>query len=86
MIFLLSSFLPLVSVHTYCEDRTIAAVFGFISMAVFLMILRNRVLSSFKKTLAIIGAALCFLALAVDVGFILYATNLCRHMFDQLHP
>ena len=33
-----------------------------------------------------IGGALCFLALAVNVAFILYATHLCRHMFDQLRP
>ena len=85
VIFLLSFFLPLASVHTYCEDRTIAAVFGLISIAVFLMLLRNRAASTFKKTLATIGGALCFLALAVNVAFILYATHLCRHMFDQLH-
>jgi hypothetical protein len=85
VIFLLSFFLPLVSVHTYCENRTIATVFGFISIAVFLMSLRNRAASALKKTLVMIGAALCFLALAVNVAFILYATHLCRHMFDQLH-
>lgn len=85
LIFLLSLFLPLASVHTYCENRTIAAIFGFISIAVFLMFLRNRA-STLKKTVAIIGGALCFFALAVNVAFILYATHLCRHMFDQLHP
>jgi hypothetical protein len=86
VIFLLSFFLPLASVHTYCENRTIAAVFGFISIAVFLMLLRNRAASTFKRIVAIIGGALCFLALAVNVAFILYATHECRHMFDQLHP
>jgi hypothetical protein len=86
LIFLLSFFLPLASVHTYCENRTIAAIFGVISIAVLLMFLRNRAASTFKKTVAIIGAVLCFLALAVNVAFILYATHLCRHMFDQLHP
>jgi len=86
LILLLSFFLPLASLHTYCENRTIAAVFGFISIAVFLALLRNRAASTFKKTVTIIGAALCFLALAVNVAFILYATHLCRHMFDQLHP
>ena len=86
LIFLLSFFLPLASLHTYCENRTIAAVFGLISIAVFLVLLRNRAASTFKKTVTIIGAALCFLALAVNVAFILYATHLCRHMFDQLHP
>jgi len=86
VIFLLSFFLPLGSVHTYCENRAIAAIFGFISIAVFLMFLRSRTASTFKKALAIIGGALCLLALAVNVAFILYATHLCRHMFDPLHP
>ena len=86
MIFLLSLFLPLASVETYCENRTIAAIFGFISIAVLLMFLRNGPASTFKKTISIIGGALCVLALAVNLAFIFYATHLCRHMFDQLHP
>ena len=86
VIFVLSLFLPLASVHTYCENRTVAAIFGFISIIVILMFFRNRATSTAKKTVAIIGGALCFLALAVNVAFILYATHLCRHMFDQLRP
>jgi len=86
LIFLQSIFLPLASVHSYCENRTVAAVFGFLSTVLLLMFLRNQAASTFKKTIAIIGAALCVLALAVNVAFILYATHLCRHMFDQLHP
>jgi hypothetical protein len=78
LIFVLSFFLPLVSVHTYCENRTLAAVFGVISITVFLMFLRYRAASTAKKTVAIIGGALCFLALAVNVAFILHATHLCR--------
>jgi hypothetical protein len=84
LIFLLSFFLPLASVHNYCENRTIAAVFGFLSLAVLLMFLRSRAASTFKKAMAIVGAVLCFLAVAVNVAFIIYATHLCRHMFDQL--
>ena len=85
LIFLLSLFLPLVSVHTYCENRTIAVAFGVISIAVFPMFLRNGAASTFKKALSVIAAVVCFLALAINVAFILYATHLCRHMFDQLH-
>jgi hypothetical protein len=86
LIFVLSFFLSLASVHTYCENRTVAAVFGLISIMLFLMFFRNRATSRAKKTVAMIGGALCFLALAVNVAFILYATHLCRHMFDQLPP
>ena len=78
LIFVLSFFLPLVSVHTYCENRTLAAVFGVISITMLLMFLRNRAASTAKNTVAIIGGALCFLALAVNVTFILHATHLCR--------
>lgn len=86
LIFVFSLFLPLVSVHTYCENRTVAAVFGLISITVLLLFLRNQAASTAKKTMAIIGGVLCFLALAVNVAFIPYATHLCRHMSDQLHP
>jgi hypothetical protein len=61
-------------------------MFEFISITVFLLFLRNRAASTTKKTVAIIGGALCLPALAVNVAFILYATHLCRHMFDQLRP
>jgi len=78
LIFVLSFFLPLVSVHTYCENRTLAAVFGVISITVLLMFLRYRAASTARKTVATIGGALCLLALAVNVAFILHATRLCR--------
>ena len=77
-IFVLSFLLPLVSVHTYCENRTLAAVFGVISITVLLMFLRYRAASTARKIVAIIGGALCFLALALNVQFILHATHLCR--------
>ncbi len=63
-----------------------AAVFGAASIAVFLLFLRNRAVWTARKTPAIISGVLCFLALGVNVAFILYATHECRHMFDQLHP
>ena len=33
--FVLSLFLPLVSVHIYCENRSVAAVFGVVTVSVF---------------------------------------------------
>lgn len=77
-IFLLSLLLALASVHDYCENRTGAAFLGLFSVAVLLMLLRNRPASSFKKTIAIVGGAVCVIALAVNVAFIFYATHLCR--------
>jgi len=85
VIFLLSFFLPLFSVHTYCENRTAAVVFGGIATIVFVLFLRNHATSMASKIVSGIGVALCLLALAINVAFIVYATRLCRHMFDQLH-
>jgi len=85
LIFVFSVFLPFASVHSYCENRIIAAVFGVVSVALFLLFFHNRARWNAKKTATVIGGVLCFLALAVNVAFILYATHLCRHMFDQLH-
>jgi hypothetical protein len=84
LIFGLSLFLPLVSVHTYCENRTVAAVFGVVSITLFLFFFRNQAASTARKMASVVGQALSVLAVAVNVAFILYATHLCRHMFDQL--
>jgi len=84
LIFGLSLFLPLVSVHTYCENRSVAAVFGVVSITLFLFFFRNHAASTGRKMASVVGQALSVLAVAVNVAFILYATHLCRHMFDQL--
>jgi hypothetical protein len=84
LIFVLSLFLPLVSVHTYCENRSVAAVFGVVSVTVFLLFFRSKAASTARKIAAGVGQTLSVLAVAVNVAFILYATHLCRHMFDQL--
>ena len=80
LIFAFSFLLPLVSAHSYCENRVIAAVFGVVSIVVFLLFFHNRALWRAKKAATIIGGVLCFLALAVNVEFILYAAHLCPHM------
>jgi hypothetical protein len=82
--FVLSLFLPLVSVHTYCEDRKVAAVFGVVSIAVFVFLFRGQAASTARKVPSGLGMTLCVLAVAVNVAFILYATHLCSHMFNQL--
>jgi hypothetical protein len=84
LIFVLSLFLPLASLHTYCENRTVAALFGVVSATVSLLLFRNRASSPARKVAFGVGQTLCILAVAVNVAFMLYATHLCRHMFDQL--
>jgi len=82
--FVLSFYLPLVSVHTYCENRRVAAVFGGVSILVFVFLFRGKAASTARKVASGLGMTLCVLAVAVNVVFILYATHLCLHMFDQL--
>jgi hypothetical protein len=84
LMFVLSFFLPLVSVHTYCENRSIAAVFGVLSITVFVLLIRGQAASTARKVASGVGMTLCVLAVAVNVAFIVYATHLCRHMFDKL--
>ena len=84
VMFVLSLLLPLVSVHTYCENRSGAAVFGVASITVFLFFFRSQATSTARKVASGVGKTLCVLAVAVNVAFIFYATHLCRHMFDQL--
>ncbi|SRR6266481_1665423 len=84
LIFVLSLLLPLVSIHTYCENRSVAAVFGVISATVSMLLFRNRAVSTTRKIMSGLGHTVCIVAFAVNVTFIFYATHLCRHMFDQL--
>ena len=84
LMFVLSLFLPLVSVHTYCENRRVAARFGVVSIALFVFLIRVQPASTARKVASGVGMTLCVLAVAVNAAFILYATHLCRHMFDQL--
>ena len=84
LMFVLSLYLPLISVHTYCENRSVAAVFGVSSIALFVFLFRGQAASTARKVASGVGMTLCILALAVNVAFILYATHLCRHMFDKL--
>ena len=82
--FMLSLFLPLVSVHTYCENRSVAAVLGVVSITLLLFFFRSQAASTARKVASVVGKTLCVLAVALNVAFILYATHLCRHMFDEL--
>jgi hypothetical protein len=81
LIFLLSLFLMPVSVHTYCENRPIAGVFGVIAVAIGILFLRHR---SLRGLLRGLGIVICSVAVALNLAFIAYATHLCNHMFDQL--
>jgi F0F1-type ATP synthase assembly protein I len=85
VIFVLSLLLPVFPVHSYCENRTGAAIFGVISITISLALFRNRARSIARKIASGVGQALSIFATAVNLVFILYATHECRHMFDSLH-
>lgn len=82
--FVLALLLPLVSVHTYCENRSVAAMFTAVSITVFVFLFRGQAASTSRKVASGVGMTLCVLAVGVNVAFILHATHLCRHMLDQL--
>jgi hypothetical protein len=55
-----------------------------VSPAVLVSLFRGQATSTTRKFASRAGMTLCVLAVAVNVAFVLYATHLCRHMFDQL--
>jgi apolipoprotein N-acyltransferase len=68
----------------YCENRNVAAVFGVVSIIVFVLFFSGQAASTAQKVTSGVGKALCVLALVVNAAFIFHATRLCRHMFDQV--
>jgi hypothetical protein len=82
--FVLSIFLLPFSIHTYCENRVIAAIFGVIAVTLFLLLFRGKPETTLQRVMSVVARVMCILAVAVNVAFIIYATHLCRHMFDQL--
>ena len=72
------------SVHTYCENRWVAAVFASTGLATLVVIVRNNAATLGKKVLSGTGASLCLLSVAFNLLFIVVATRDCSHMFDQL--
>lgn len=84
-ILLISCALVLGSVHSYCENRIYAAVWGVFCVATLVGSFRSRGESMAAKVASDFGKILSVLALAINAAFIAYATHLCRHMFDQLN-
>ena len=86
VLFLLAMYLPAVSVHTYCENRALGVVFAIGEVALlFGWFIWNRAPNIGKKVVAGVCEFLCLAGLITNVRFVIFATHLCRHMFDQLH-
>ncbi len=84
VILVLSCFLPLVSVHTYCENRKVAAAFMVAAIVAFGFLFSDRATSTRQKVLAFISGAIFILAIGINATFIVWATEVCRHAFDLL--
>jgi hypothetical protein len=80
-----SYFVVVLSVHTYCENRPFAGTFAIAALVNGFFLLRNWPSSSPRRALSVSGMALCVLALAANIWFIIWATYTCRHMFDLLN-
>jgi hypothetical protein len=73
------------SVHTYCENRPFAGAIALAALVNCYLLLRNRPAAGFRRALSASGVVLCALAIAANVGFVIWATHTCRHMFDLLN-
>jgi len=80
-----SYFVVVLSVHTYCENRPFAGACAIAALVNGFLLLRNWPSSRPRRALSVSGMALCLLALAASIWFIIWATYRCRHMFDLLN-
>jgi hypothetical protein len=80
----MSVFLPLVSVHTYCENRAGAGVLLAVGIAISYVCVRGAIKGPIPHVLAIVTCLVCTLAVTVNVLFIVYASKLCQDYFRWL--
>lgn len=80
----MSAFLPLASVHTYCENRAGAGVLLAVAIAILYVRVRGSVKGPVPLVLAIVTCLACTLAATFNVSFIVHASKLCRDHFEWL--
>jgi nicotinamide riboside transporter PnuC len=80
----LSYLAPVLSVHTYCENRSISVVLLIIAIILFVSLLRNRAGTILHHVLARIGEAACVVSIAISIAFIWYATESCKQTIESL--
>jgi hypothetical protein len=81
---LLSCFLPLVSVHTYCENRSGAGVLVAVAIAIAYFRVEISAKGLMPRALSILTYLCCALAVTVNSLFIGFASKLCPDKFDWL--
>jgi hypothetical protein len=80
----MSAFLALASVHTYCEDRAGAGVLLAVAIAIAYVRVRSSVKGPILYAADILTYLACTLAVTVNVFFIVHASKLCRDYFRWL--
>ena len=82
VVLLASGFLVLISVHSYCENRFVAGCLALAAIACAGVLLRDRYQVSMVIRWG--SGSLLLLALTINAWFIVVATKMCNHQFDQL--
>jgi hypothetical protein len=77
----LSLFLSLASVHTYCENRAGAAVLAAVAIAVSYIRVRSSTRNPLSRILSILTYLASAIALTINVWFIAFASKVCRDKF-----
>jgi hypothetical protein len=80
----MSAFLPLLSVHTYCENRAGAGVLLAVAVGILYVRLRGSAKGPVPLVLAIATCLVCALSVTFNVLFIVHASKLCRDHFGWL--
>jgi hypothetical protein len=80
----LSCFLPLVSVHTYCENRAGAGVLVAVAVAIAYVRIRSSASGPVPRVLSILTYLGCALAITVNSLFIAFASRVCPDKFGWL--
>ncbi len=80
----LSFFLPLVSVHTYCENRAGAGVLVAVAIAILYVRVRSSAKGPIPNVLSILTYLACTLAVTNNGLFIVHASKLCRDKLSWL--
>lgn len=67
------------SIHTYCENRKVAALLGIVEAIVGAWCLLRKKVSPTDRTLSLIAVIFAGFGLFLSIGFVWYFTHLCHH-------
>ena len=77
LLLVLSLMLVPASVHTYCENRTIASGFAGVSVGVGLVLAFSKTRTREGHVIKVGGLIVSLLAIAINTAFMIYATRTC---------